>query len=78
MPVMATSYYVRALWDPEAKVWVSNSNIPGLVVEASTLPEFVELVQALAPELLQQNADVHGHVPVELSASGVLDLALAS
>ena len=53
---MSSDYHVQADWDAEARVWVSTSNIPGLVVEAESLPEFVELVQALAPDLLADNA----------------------
>jgi hypothetical protein len=53
---MSSDYHVQADWDAEARVWVSTSNIPGLVVEADSLPEFIELVQALAPELLVDNA----------------------
>jgi hypothetical protein len=75
---MSTRYHVRADWDPKAKVWVSSSNIPGLVVEAATLPEFIELVQARAPDLLRDNAGIVGRVPFEWMASGELDLAHAS
>ena len=74
---MSAAYHVQANWDAEAGVWVSQSNIPGLVVEAATLAEFVELVETLAPELLADNADIHGHVPVELRANGMLDLAVS-
>ncbi len=74
---MSATYHVQADWDPEAGVWVSSSNIPGLVVEAATLPEFVEIVQALAPELLAENLGLKGQVPVALRASGLLDLAVA-
>jgi hypothetical protein len=74
---MTSDYHVDADWDPEAGVWVSSSNIPGLVVEAETLPEFVELVQALAPDLLADNANVHGKVRIQLRANGALDLAVA-
>lgn len=74
---MTIKFHVSADWDAEARVWVSTSNIPGLVVEADTLPEFVELVQALAPDLLADNADVHGDVRIELRANGALDLAVA-
>ena len=52
---MSSDYHVHVDSDAEARVWVSTSNIPGLVVEADTLPEFVELVQALVPELLAEN-----------------------
>ena len=37
------SYYVRAIWDPEASVWTSQSDVPGLVIEANTLTEFEAL-----------------------------------
>ena len=53
---MTTRYHVQADWDADARVWTSTTNIPGLVVEADSLPEFVELVQALAPELMADNA----------------------
>lgn len=71
---MSQRYHVQADWDAEAKVWISSSNIPGLVVEADTLPEFVELVQALAPELLADNLGLNGPVPVEFRATETLEL----
>ena len=71
---MSQRYHVQADWDAEARVWISSSNIPGLVVEADTLPEFVELVQALAPELLADNLGLNGPVPVEFQATETLEL----
>ena len=53
---MPDAYYVKALWDAEAKVWISETDIPGLVIEADTLAEFDELFQELAPEMLAENA----------------------
>jgi hypothetical protein len=47
--------YVAAVWDAEASVWISESNIAGLVVETSSLPEFFEVASALARELLAEN-----------------------
>jgi hypothetical protein len=52
---MTQSFKVTAVWDHEAKVFTSSSNIPGLVVEADTFEEFVSLVEALAPEMLAAN-----------------------
>lgn len=52
---MSSEFQVRAIWDHEAKVFTSQSNIPGLVVEADSFEEFVELVEALAPEVLAAN-----------------------
>ena len=71
---MSKRYHVQADWDAEAKVWISSSNIPGLVIEADTLPEFVELAQALAPELLADNLGLDGPVPVEFRATETLEL----
>lgn len=70
-------YHVAAEWDAEAGVWTSSSNVPGLVVEAATLPEFVDLVSALAPELLAENLGLKGKVSLEISAHGTIDLAVA-
>jgi hypothetical protein len=71
---MSANYHVRADWDSDARVWVSTSNIPGLVVEAETLPEFFEPVQALAPDLLADNAPSrhtsHSGPPPARSAPG--------
>lgn len=74
---MTQRFHVQARWDPEANVWVSCSNIPGLVVEADTLGEFMELVAALAPEMLADNLGIKGPVPVEVRANRTLDLMVA-
>ena len=52
---MINHYDVFAIWDDEAKVFTSQSNIPGLVVEAESFEEFIELVEALAPDVLPAN-----------------------
>eukprot|EP01031_Cornospumella_fuschlensis_P042995 gene42994-52547_t len=52
---MSQSFYVKAIWDPEAEVWTSQSNIQGLVLETATLAEFESLAKHFAPELLAEN-----------------------
>ena len=52
---MPHTFKITAVWDSEAKVFTSTSDIPGLVVEADTFEEFVSLVEALAPEMLAAN-----------------------
>ena len=75
---MKSSYYVRALWDPEASVWISESDIPGLVIEANTLTEFETAIWQLAPEILAENENVSGgRVEVEFSATTRRELAIA-
>lgn len=52
------SYIIRVLWDGEAGVWVAEStDIPGLVSEADSFHELVRKVTAVAPELIELNAD---------------------
>ncbi|MDZ4362433.1 DUF1902 domain-containing protein [Brevundimonas sp.] len=74
---MSTSYYVKALWDPEAEVWCSESNILGLVIETATLAEFESLAKHFAPELLAENLGIHGAVPVRFEAVGAFDVIAA-
>ncbi len=74
---MNERFHVQADWDAEAGVWVSTSDIPGLHVEADTLGEFMDLVAALAPEMLADNLGIKGPVPVEVRANRTLDLKVA-
>ena len=75
---MKPSYFVQALWDAEASVWISDSDIPGLVIEADTLGEFEQLMMQLAPEMLADNADVHAaNVDIEFRVSERRQVAVA-
>jgi predicted RNase H-like HicB family nuclease len=50
------TYVVRALWDPEAGMWVAESDdVPGLVAEAATPRELEAQLRILVPELLELN-----------------------
>lgn len=49
------NFFVRAVWDKEAKVFYSDSNIVGLHIEAETLEEFREIMVDIAPELVLSN-----------------------
>lgn len=75
---MPTSYYVAATWDAEAGVWISESNIPGLHVEAENLGEFEALVMALAPEMLAENENIHdARILIDFRAQGAREVAVA-
>jgi Domain of unknown function (DUF1902) len=74
---MAEQFYVKAIWDPEAAVWYSESNIVGLVLETATLGEFENLARHFAPELLAENLGIHGPVPVRFEAAGGFDVIAA-
>lgn len=74
---MKPSYYVRAIWDADAEVWVSETDIPGLVIEADTLAEFEQAMMELAPELLATNENRHSEsVPVCFEAQARREFAL--
>ena len=48
-------FYVTANWDAEAGVFISESNIKGLHIEAATLDAFEEVMFDAAPELILAN-----------------------
>jgi hypothetical protein len=52
---MKRTYYVKALWDEEAKVWYSESDIFGLHIEAKTLEQFEVVMNEFAGELIITN-----------------------
>ncbi|MEX0961076.1 MAG: DUF1902 domain-containing protein [Burkholderiales bacterium] len=53
---MEKPYYVHAVWDEEARVWVASSeDVPGLATEADTAEALIEKLKVLIPELLAFN-----------------------
>jgi predicted RNase H-like HicB family nuclease len=65
-------FKVTAAWDPEASVWVAQSDdVPGLVTEADTVEQLLVKLRVMVPELLEANgvlpADVTD-VPIRLVA----------
>ena len=73
---MPKSFTVTAIWDSEARVFTSQSEIPGLVVEAETFEEFVDLVRSLAPEVIAANLPA-ARGPHTLHVETRFDLAVA-
>jgi hypothetical protein len=65
---MNQSFYVKAIWDAEASVWCSESNIPGLVLQTDTLEEFQDLIRHFGPDLLAENLGIHAPVPIRFEA----------
>ena len=48
-------FYIRPVWDEEAKVYVSESNIIGLSIEADTTEEIYEIAKECAVDLILAN-----------------------
>lgn len=56
MPTTTHTYTVNAVWDPEAAVWVAESDdVPGLATEATTFEGLAEKLRTMVPELLELN-----------------------
>ena len=76
----STEYRIAATWDDEAGVWIATSeDVPGLVAEATTFEELIQVCSELVPELLRLNG-VHptaGDMPYHITAerSGVIHVA---
>ena len=73
---MRKEYHVEARWDPDAKVWTSVSDVPGLVIETATLAEFEALLHQLVPEVLADNGQDTA-ARVEWNAKGGFEVELA-
>lgn len=57
MKTEKTEYEIKAMWDPEAGVWVASSEeVPGLCTEAETLEILIKKLKTIVPELLQANS----------------------
>lgn len=52
---MKRSFFVRAIWDDEAKVFYSESDIDGLHIEAPTIDVFEEVVLDVAADMIAAN-----------------------
>ncbi len=75
---MTRTFNVAAIWDNEAKVFVSQSDIPGLVIETKTFDEFVSLVDQLAPIMVGDNLpEARGDFTVHISAQRNMQLTAA-
>ncbi|WP_290647900.1 DUF1902 domain-containing protein [Aquisalimonas sp.] len=47
---------IEAIWDPEASVWVAESDdVPGLATETETVEALIEKLRVLVPALLEAN-----------------------
>ena len=70
------AYTVQATWDADSGVFTTESDIPGFVVEAETFEEVVELVRALAPEVIAANV-ADAAVPYTIEIVTRRELAVA-
>jgi predicted RNase H-like HicB family nuclease len=64
---------VKATWDPEADVWVAESeDVPGLVTEAESIEALQRKLPGIIQDLLEDDGSDAGQeieIPVELVAN---------
>ena len=63
-------FFVKAIWDDEAQIFYSQSDIKGLHIETQTIAEFEAVLDASASELIFANH----YTPLQLSQSRLGDL----
>jgi Domain of unknown function (DUF1902) len=72
----STTLSVAAHWDEDAKVFYSESDIPGLCVEAATFDSFVEIVEDLARDVIATNLpDLAAPYVIRIATARTLTLA---
>jgi hypothetical protein len=49
------SFFVKAIWDEDARVFYSESDITGLHIEAATIEEFESEMMVHAPQMVLEN-----------------------
>lgn len=64
------TFYIKAIWDEDAGVYVSESDIVGLHIEAESLEEFERVMRSNATDLIVEN-----HIePKEIAQKRIKDL----
>jgi Domain of unknown function (DUF1902) len=61
-----TTFFVKALWDDEANVWYSETDIEDLFINAKNLEEFEEVTSEFVGELVLENHWHCDQVPEDL------------
>ena len=60
---MKRTFYVKAIWDEVASIWISETDIEGLFINAKDLNEFEDIVNEFAGELVLENHWKHENIP---------------
>ena len=68
---MKRTFYVKALWDDEAKVWYSETDIEGLFINSKDLDEFEIVINEFAGDLVLENHWKHENVSFDLITTTV-------
>ena len=68
---------VKFTWDPEARVWIAESDdVPGLVLESGSFDALVERVRVTVPELLELNGSAPASIQLRMVSERCERLAM--
>lgn len=68
---------IRLTWDPEARVWIAESDdVPGLVLESGSFDALIERVRVTVPELLELNGGAAAPVQLRMVSERCERLAM--
>lgn len=68
---------VKFTWDPEARVWIAESDdVPGLVLESGSFDALVERVRFTVPELLELNGRIQAPLSLRIVSEWCERLAM--
>lgn len=68
---------IRLTWDPEARVWIAESDdVPGLVLESGSFDALIERVRFTVPELLELNGTTSAPVQLRMVSERCERLAM--
>ena len=68
---------IKIAWDPEACVWIVESDdVPGLVLESGSFDALIERVRFTVPELLELNGTTSAPVQLRMVSERCERLAM--
>lgn len=68
---------IKVTWDPEACVWVAESeDVPGLVLESGSFDALVERLRYAVPEMLELNGGTRGPVQLVIASERLEQVAI--
>lgn len=72
--MMKRVFKIEAIWDEEAGVFFSKSDIEGLHIEAENIEEFLDIMMDVAPELIVANHfhNIQDELPLEAILPAIL------
>ena len=73
--------YIKAIWEEDGAYFRSESNVPGLHIEADTLTEFEEVMNDVLPDLLaaspHSNNNNKKSIPLTFTGSKQKEISIA-